>query len=169
MKRIAPFLLVTSLVLVAAIAVTAPGLAASPAASAGYDKIKSLAGVWEAKGPDGSQVTATYKLVAGGTAVEETLSHGNMVTVYHLDGDSILLTHYCMGDNQPRMRATGLSADGKLLDFKFVDATNLAQPTASHMHALKMTFVDTDHLTQEWINSSEGKEEPMVIPFTRKQ
>ena len=91
-----------------------------------------------------------------------------MVTIYHLDGDSVILTHYCMADNQPRMRASGLSADGKLLDFKFVDATNLAKPTDMHMHALKMTFVDTDHITQEWVHSADGKEEPMVIPLARR-
>lgn len=172
MKRITPtliFTLVVAIAAVAAAATSAPILAADPAAVAGYDKLKSLVGVWEAKGPDGAMVTVTYKLVAGGTAVEETLSHGNMVTVYHMDGDSVLLTHYCMGDNQPRMRAKGLSADGKLLDFKFVDATNLAKPTDMHMHALKMTFVDADHLNQEWMHSADGKEEPMLIPLERKK
>lgn len=172
MKRITPtlmFTLVVAIVAVAAVATSAPILAASPAATAGYDRLKSLVGVWEAKGPDGATVTATFKLVAGGTAVEETSSHGNMVTVYHLDGDSVLLTHYCMADNQPRMRAKGLSADGKSLDFQFVDATNLAKPTDMHMHALKMTFVDADHVTEEWVHSADGKEEPMLMPLVRKK
>ena len=160
---------ITLVLTVAAIASLTPALASDPAATAGYEKIKSLVGVWEAKGPDGGSVTATYKLVANGTAVEETNSHGNMVTVFHLDGDSVLLTHYCMADNQPRMRAKGLSADGKSLDFQFVDATNLAKPSDRHMHALKMTFVDADHLNEEWMHSAEGKLEPMLIPFARKK
>ena len=169
MKRFAPLLSFVTIISVAAFAASSSAQGAGSAATAGYDKLKSLVGVWEANGPDGSPVTATYKLVAGGTALEETLSHGGMVTMYHVDGDSILLTHYCMGDNQPRMRASGLSDDGKMLDFKFVDATNLAKPTATHMHALKMTFVDADHITEEWFHSREGKLEPMLIAFARKK
>lgn len=166
MKRIAPLLLVLA---VAAINVPAPTIAADAAAAAGYEKLKSLVGVWEAKGPGGQSVTTTYRLVADGTAVEETLSHGNMVTVYHLDGDSVLLTHYCINDNQPRMRAKGLSADGKTLEFKFVDATNMEKPTAKHMHELKMTFVDADHISEEWVHSVDGKLQPMTMPFERKK
>src|SRR5262245_42675031 len=145
MKRITPILLASLVFLVATVAIAAPALAADSSAAAGYEKIKALVGTWEAKGPEG-MVTVTYRVVAGGQAVEETLSHGDMVTVYHKDGDSLLMTHYCMAGNQPRMRASGLSADGKSLDFKFVDATNLANPGDSHMSGLKMTFVDADHL-----------------------
>ena len=168
MKRNTSIMMATLVLAVAAIAVAAPALAADSSAAAGYEKIKSLAGTWEAKGPEGT-VTVTYRVVAGGEAVEETLSHGDMITVYHKDGDSLLMTHYCMAGNQPRMRARGLSADGKSLDFQFVDATNLAKPTDMHMHAMKMTFVDADHLNQEWVNSTEGKETPMVMPFERKK
>lgn len=169
MKRIMPILFCAIVLAAVALAEPATTFSADPAAAAGYDKLKSLVGVWEAKGPGGEPVTATWKLVAGGTALEETMSHGNMVTMYHLDGDSVLLTHYCMGDNQPRMRAKGLSGDGKLLDFKFVDATNLAKPTDMHMHSLKMTFVDADHVSEEWVHSGDGKEEPMLITFARKK
>lgn len=58
---------------------------------------------------DEGEVRTTYKLVAGDSAIEETLSHGNMVTMYHPDGNSLMLTHYCVAQNQPRMRAANFA------------------------------------------------------------
>lgn len=169
MKKLAPYLLLALVCAAVAASTTVPAVAAAPAATAGFDKLKSLVGTWESKDPEGGPVTVTYSLIAGGNTVMERLSHGDMVTMYSLDGDSLLLTHYCMANNEPRMRAKGLSPDGKTLDFKFVDAANLAKPTDMHMHALKFTFQDADHVTQEWVHSVEGKEAPASFPLTRKK
>jgi hypothetical protein len=38
-----------------------------------------------------------------------------MVTVYHLDGKKLVLTHYCSGGTQPRVRSKGLK--GNVLAF----------------------------------------------------
>ena len=73
-----------------------------------FDKIKSLAGSWEGKGPDGGSVYLNYKVVSGGTAVMESITEGpgnQMLTLYYLDGDHLMMTHYCSAGNQPRMRA----------------------------------------------------------------
>ncbi|HEY3174500.1 MAG TPA: hypothetical protein VGK94_01930 [Candidatus Polarisedimenticolia bacterium] len=161
-----PFAIACAVIVVTA---SAPAAAAATGpAAAGFDKLKSLVGTWEGKSPEGEAVTVTYSLIAGGNTLMEQLSHGNMVTMYHVDGDSLLLTHYCMANNEPRMRAKGLSADGKRLEFKFVDAANLAKPTDMHMHSLTLTFQDADHVTQEWVNSTEGKEQPASFPLTRR-
>lgn len=142
---------------------------AAGSADAGFEKLKSLVGEWETEAPDGEPVTLRYALIAGGSALEEENSHGDMVTIYHMDGDSVLLTHYCMAKNQPRMRAKGLSADGKTLEFTFVDASNLARSTDMHMRGLKVTFEDADHITQTWVHSMGGKEEPASFKLTRKK
>jgi hypothetical protein len=31
-----------------------------------------------------------------------------MVSAYHLDGEDLLLTHYCIANNQPTLRAQGV-------------------------------------------------------------
>ncbi len=31
-----------------------------------------------------------------------------MTNMYTLDGNTLVMTHYCAGGNQPRMRATGV-------------------------------------------------------------
>jgi hypothetical protein len=88
----------------------------------------------------------------------ETLSmHGGMVSMYHMDGANLMMTHYCAAQNQPRMRAEPAKPDDKKLIFNFLDATNLADPKDPHMHNLVMTFVDADHLTQEWTMFQDGK------------
>src|SRR5690242_6473548 len=82
-----------------------------PAPPSRLDVMKRLAGDWIQVGPDGKasdQVVATYRVTAGGSAVEETLFAGTpheMVTVYHMDGDDLVLTHYCVAGNQPHMKA----------------------------------------------------------------
>ena len=54
------------------------------------------------------KVYLSYELIAGGTALverERTDKTPEMLTVYHLDGKRLVLTHYCMAGNQPRMEA----------------------------------------------------------------
>lgn len=139
----------------------------------GFEKLKTLAGIWEGTSGDGKSATVTYRLVSNGSALEETLAVGaeeTMVTVYHLDGKRVLMTHFCAAGNQPRMRAAGLSPDGKKLAFSFLDATNLASATTGHMHALEVTFVDTSHITQRWAWLENGKDEKKeLFKLTRKQ
>ena len=69
-------------------------------------------------------------------AVVETVFPGSaheMVTVYHADGPDLVLTHYCMEGNQPRMRAKG--AQGSRFDFAFDGGTNIDPKRDRHMHS----------------------------------
>src|SRR5258708_18507217 len=94
-------------------------LAALPA-SAAFEKMQSLAGDWEGKTDEGNQVKSSFKVVASNTALLETLSVSGMeemLTLYSVDKDSIVLVHYCPTNNQPRMRATPQSGDVKELVF----------------------------------------------------
>jgi hypothetical protein len=137
-------------------------------ANPGFEKLKSLVGAWKGKMPDGEEVQTTYKLVGAGSAIEEILSHGNMITMYHLDGSSLMLTHYCAAQNQPRMRAAAYKDGGDALKFSFVDATNMSDSNAVHMHNLAFLFRDKDHFTQEWTMYKDGKEgQKVVIDFER--
>jgi hypothetical protein len=91
----------------ALVAIATSSLAASKSHPE-FDKIKSLAGNWEGKETEGNPVHVRYKVVSGGTAVMESIlekSEAQMITVHYLDGDQLMLTHYCVANNQPRMRA----------------------------------------------------------------
>lgn len=157
-----------SLHLLPALPAGAAGAAAEPGAAASFARLKSLAGEWKGESGKGKKVRLTYQVIAGGTAVLETFgwegSDADMTTVYHLDGDTLMLTHYCVSNNQPRMRAarpTGAAAgtaDANVLQFDFVDGTNLANPGAGHMHKATLRFLDGDRLGNAWTYFKDGKE-----------
>ncbi len=147
---------------------------AVPKSTPGFEKLKSLTGEWQAKTKDGQSVKTSYKLVSNGSALMETLEmgkkgEGTMVTVYHLDGNKLMMTHYCSANNQPRMKAQPAAGEIKSLAFSYVDATNLAPPDSGHMHKLVITFQDDKHMTQEWTWREYGKDAyTEVFEYKRK-
>lgn len=133
-----------------------------PLAEASFSKLKSLAGEWRGKTPKGREVRLSYQVIAGGTTVMEVFRyHGDdanaMYTLYHLDGDKLMLTHYCVSNNQPRMRAVFPSGEPDTLRFTFLDATNLANTNDGHMRQAVLRFIDADHIANEWTYSQGGK------------
>jgi hypothetical protein len=136
---------------------------ASEDAQAAFAKLQSLKGTWEGTMTDGSRSRVQYELVAGSSAVVEHFvndkmgAENAMVTVYYLDGGRLLLQHYCMAKNQPRMKAASYDASKNELSFGFLDATGLASPTTGHMHNATFHFIDADHISQEWQFFENGK------------
>ncbi|HMK24215.1 MAG TPA: hypothetical protein VK466_17925 [Terriglobales bacterium] len=122
-----------------------------------FERLQSLNGTWEGKTREGAPLKVTFRTVSGGSAVlSEIMGEENMVTMFHIDNDRVLATHYCAAGNQPRMQAS-LSADGKTITFSFVDATNLATPKAGHMDHLVITIPDAGHHSEEWTFVQDGK------------
>ena len=124
----------------------------------GLELLKTLEGrwvgpaVWEQAGKkDGVQFEISYKVTSAGKTVLETMlpgTPGEMVTVYHLDGDDLVLVHYCTSGNQPRMKLEP-SPDANDLPFRCLGGTNMTEAD-SHMHSVRLRVVDQDHLRGEW-------------------
>jgi len=147
------FLLITALIAASA-ALQAADSKSNPSSNADttFARLKTLVGEWEANTSSG-KVHLSYELVSGDTALLERVSSEtmpSMVTLYYVDGGRLLLTHYCMIGNQPRMQAKTLNPDTGELDFQFLDATNLPNPGAGHMHNAKLRIVDNSHVVSEW-------------------
>ena len=158
-----------SLILLSPARVSARGNEKTKSAAA-FEKLISLVGEWEGTTSSGP-VRATYTLVSGGTALMERLQPGNepeMITLYSLDGDHLLVTHYCSGGNQPQMRTTAITELNGTLSFKAFQVTGMKTPDDGHMTALILTMPDKDHLTQEWTYREKGKSQSDVYRFTRK-
>ncbi len=106
-------------------------------------------------------MNATYYLTGNSSAVVENLAMGGMRTmtsVYHLDGADLRMTHYCAEQNQPRLKATRIDLAHGIVDFSFVDVTNLSSIDAPHVHGLEMRFGDADHITLTFLFQSGSKE-----------
>ena len=132
---------------------------------AGFEKLATLVGQWSGKSSEGMVTKATYRLVADGSVVEEVMSHegADMVTMFYADNGQLMLTHYCAAHNQPRMRAGTFREGDNQLTFKFLDATNLPDNKAMHMHDLTFTFKDADHFQQEWTDYAGGQPAGKVV------
>jgi hypothetical protein len=154
------FFLITTLIAASAALQSADSKPNSSSnADVAFARLKTLVGEWEATTSSG-KVHLSYELVSGDTALLERASSEkmpSMVTVYYVDGGRLLLTHYCMIGNQPRMQAKALNPDTGELDFQFLDASNLASPAAGHMHNAKLRIVDNSHLVSEWQFYENGK------------
>jgi hypothetical protein len=130
-------------------------------AAAAFERMKGLAGVWRAEGD--VQKTATYEVVASGSAlleryVDESMPSGSeMVTLYHLDSGRLVLTHYCMTGNQPRMAAASFDDKKGELRFEFTGASNLKSAAEGHMHRASVRFEGPDRFTTEWEFFEDGK------------
>jgi hypothetical protein len=126
------------------------------------DLVKKLAGNWVEVGEDGKptgHVVTTYRITANGSAVEEKLFEGTdheMVTIYNMDGDDLVLTHYCMLGNQPRMKAEK-QTDPRTLVFNCAGGMNIKSEKDEHMHHAVITWKDDDHIHSEWQEVKEGK------------
>ena len=161
-----------------ALAVTSPALAddepAAPiTAEAALERLKSLAGTWTGEAY-GEPMTITYRPTGGGSAVVETFCPGlpvEMMTVYHLDGDDLRLTHYCAAGNQPRMVLDRDASTAETLVFAFDGGTNFDPSTDMHIHEGRLTITDADHVTGTWLAYVNGEPtaEPAVFAMTRSQ
>ena len=148
--------------------VTSAAFAASTAQTS-FDELKSLNGTWEGKTSKGQTTQVIYRVTSNGSALmSEIKGKEDMISMFNLDGDRVVLTHYCAAGNQPRMVASG-SPDGKTITFDFLDVTNLATPDAGHMTRMVLSMPDANHHTEEWIYSDHGKEMKQVFDLWRKK
>src|SRR6266478_1590032 len=137
-----------------------------------FDKLKALAGSWE--GPvtvappqhdmgDGTLTQVTLRVTSRGNSLvhemkeagtpDDPARYDHPVTMLYLDGDRLLLTHYCDAGNRPRMTGK-VSADGKTVEFDFLDVSGGTQ--YGHMHHAVFTVIDANHHTEDWTYMMPG-------------
>lgn len=129
-----------------------------------FERIKKWEGLWVGQSTKGWTDTLTYKTVAGGSVVvEESFgAHPNetMYSMFSLDVDRLIMTHYCVARNQPRLVATefGRSDSGEVVVFTFMDITGVASRNKGHMDKCRVTFI-SDSLTKvQWTWYQDGQE-----------
>lgn len=149
-------------------------------AQAAFDRFKNLQGKWEGTSTKGWKETISFKTIAAGSVVVEDSFDAHpdeaMMTMYYLDGSRLMLTHYCVAKNQPRLLATSFTDAGKTITFTFLDGTNMPTRDRGHMDKVVIRFLDQNHVTNQWTWYQNGAEKWMeeirlvrLVPENSKQ
>ena len=133
------------------------------APTAEFARLKSLVGTWTGKSDMGQgpvDLTIQYRLIAGGSVLEERIAPGTpqeMVTMYYDKAGKLAMTHYCIMGNRPEMALK--SSDAKSLTFDLDAACCAFDPKKeSHMRGVKITFEDADTISSSCSAVIDGKE-----------
>jgi hypothetical protein len=149
----------------------------APPTNAGLEKLKKLAGTWLVADEDGKptdQVASIIKVTSGGSAVHETLFPGQpmeMISIYTVDGSDLVMTHYCVLGNQPRMKADPNSPSNKIV-WHFAGGTNLNPAKDKHMHEATLTIISDDRIEVKgtgWENGAPAKDMCCGLKLVRKK
>jgi hypothetical protein len=143
----------------------------SSKSAAVFKQLTSLVGEWEAV-QEGVPVKETYTLTANGSVLMSETKPADsqpMITMFTVDGDHLIATHYCVAGNQPQM-VTGAPGDlGKGLIFSLERVTGMKTPDDWHNTGVTLTLDDKDHMTQRWTYLYKGKTGTTVFHYTRKK
>lgn len=150
---------------IALLALSTAALAQSDAQKS-FTQLKALAGTWEGSVTtipkqsdmgDNARVQITLRVTSRGNAIahemhgagqpDDPARYDHPLTMFYLDNDRLLLTHYCDAGNRPRMVAR-TSPDGKTVEFDFLDVSGSTQ--YGHMQHALFTMIDADHHIEEW-------------------
>lgn len=127
----------------------------SPASQPAFEQLIKLAGVWQVDFGQKANVPAEavfvrFDVIARGSVLRETNGAGTpdeMITLYHLDGDTVVSTHYCAGGNQATVRAQNPTT--KEIVFPEATVSNL-KPGGSYMRLERIEFLTPDTVRFVW-------------------
>ncbi|HEU4837434.1 MAG TPA: hypothetical protein VFS90_23595 [Pyrinomonadaceae bacterium] len=135
-----------------------PNNAAPSDAQKMFDQMKTLAGSWQGT-IMGISINVTIRPASSGTAIlhEANTAGGrppnHEITMFYVDGDRLLATHYCDGGNRARFEGK-MSPDGKTNEFSFLDVAGSAKGGLvkrmvftiidANKHVVEFTFIKPD-------------------------
>jgi hypothetical protein len=152
----------------------APKAAGKPApteAEKSFNQLKALSGNWAGKATavpkikemHGDQMRVSLRVTSTGHAIMHEMwqppqagkpaREDDPITMMYVDGDRLLLTHYCDAGNRPRMEGK-VSPDGKTVEFQFVDLSGGTK--YGHMDHAVFTIIDANHHTEDWTYLEPG-------------
>ena len=134
-----------------------------------FARFTALEGEWEADAGEMGTISITYRTIANGSSVVETMLSGNpseMISVIHRDIDHLRLTHFCAAQNQPHLIATEINENS--ITFETDHITNHPDPNGIYMGKATWTFIDSDHIQTQWWSYTNGEEDSaLVFAFKR--
>jgi hypothetical protein len=132
-------------------------------ADSALDFLKTLDGDWKFSGGGhdhgGDSHQVIFKTTAAGSSVMETMFPGEameMISVYHRDGDKLLMTHYCALQNAPVLRFEKTDKPGEI-KFVFEGGTNFDPAKDAHVHEGTFQVKDANTLEAAFVSYANGK------------
>ena len=123
-----------------------------------FDQMKTMAGSWQGT-IMGISINVTIRLASSGTAIlHEANTEGGRppnheITMFYVEGDRLLATHYCDGGNRARFEGK-MSSDGKTSEFNFLDVAGSTRGGLvkrmvftvidANKHVVEFTFIKPD-------------------------
>ena len=99
-----------------------------------FEQLRSLIGKWKNTDKNKNELVE-YRLSACDSVLVETWTWPDRkiegLTLYHMDADKLMATHYCPLGNQPRLLLEQ-PGDSPRIVFKFDSVTNLPDETVGH-------------------------------------
>lgn len=121
--------------------------------------------------PAGNRGLVSVKTKAAGSAVVHTYAQGTpgeMETVFHMDGDQLLLTHYCALQNAPVLKFVKSNKPGEL-KFEFLGGTNFDPKVDAHLHQSTFQIIDKDTIEQRSTVFANDKPQPELKSVLHRQ
>lgn len=135
-----------------------------------FAKLKTLAGSWQGTVMD-IPITFTIRAASSGTVIlhEANTSGGrppsHEITMFYLEGDRLLATHYCDAGNRSRLEGK-ISADEKAIELSFLDVTGSTR--GGYLKDMVITMIDADnHTVGITFIMPDGKPMPLRGEFKR--
>ena len=134
-----------------------------------FEKMKTLAGSWEGT-VMGIPINFTIRAASSGTAI---LHEGNTekgvpnheITMFYVEGDRLLATHYCDAGNRSNMEGK-MSADGKSIEFNFLDVAGSTK--GGLVKRMMFTMIDANkHVVEFTFIMPNGKPVELHGEFQR--
>ena len=155
-------------------AVTNPETVVYDAESA-FEFLKSLTGTWQRTGGSHDYGTkspqSTFRVSGAGSSIVETIfpnDPSEMISVYHMDGNDLLLTHYCALHNAPVMKFRKTNTPGEI-KFVFKGGTNFDPKVDMHVHEGYFKVTNDKTIRATFVVYNDGKPgQAMTATLTRK-
>ena len=171
LRFVLPFVLMSSVAFAQSEAHKAADQVAPSGSQKSFDTLKTLAGSWQGQvkveppQPDmgSGTIQISMRVTSRGNALmhemfepgkaDDPKHYDHPVTMLYLDGDRLLLTHYCDAGNRPRLVAR-TAPEGKTVEFDFLDLSGGNQ--YGHMYHAMFTVIDANHHMEDWTYMMPG-------------
>ena len=136
-----------------------------------FNRLAAQEGLWSGdRGAGKKPIIVSIRKIARGSAIVETWYPGTdreALTIYHLDGTTLVADHYCPQGNVPRLVLDSRSSTDSY-HFSFKDGANLAVPGASHEDEfwIRPTSPNSYERTENYVENGVTVQPAMGPPDT---